>query len=126
MVKKQTKIRKAQLKVKPVTKKEGWVLRVPATVAGEKFISQMQTYLNTDSYSLRRRYTGPRPTNETAHTLKKDAKSIRLYLRIKGTVHNQTLASPDILDTLDSFYEQRKENLSMASTLGKIRNALGL
>ena len=108
---------------KPVTKKEGWVLRVPATVAGEKFISQLNTYLNTDSYALRRRYTGPRPTNETAHTLKKDAKSIRLYLRIKGGTHNQTLASPYILDTFD---EQRRENFRMAGTLGKIRNALGL
>ena len=123
MVKKQTKIRNAQLKVKPVTKKEGWVLRVPATVAGEKFISQMQTYLNSDSYSIRRRYTGPRPTNETAHTLKKDAKSIRLYLRIKGENHTEDVGNPLLLDTFD---EQRKENFQMANTLGKIRNALGL
>ena len=113
-------VRKAD---KPVTKKEGWVLRVPATVAGEKFISQMQTYLNSDSYSIRRRYTGPRPTNQTAHTLKKDAKSIRLYLRIKGENHTEDVGNPLLLDTFD---EQRKENVQMATTLGKIRNALGL
>jgi chromosome segregation ATPase len=61
-----------------------YFLRVPATDEGRSFIRQLKGYLNTDSYTYETRYTGKRPkgTNPVS-TLKKNAESIRLYVRNK-------------------------------------------
>ena len=58
-----------------------YLFRVPANKEGEEFISQFKKVLNSDTYKVRRMYTGKRPkgTNQGA-TRKENADSIRVYI----------------------------------------------
>ena len=38
--------------------KQNFLLRVPANATGDRFIHQLKTYMNGDSYSIKKRYTG--------------------------------------------------------------------
>jgi len=105
-------------KATPV-KKEGWVLRVPANKTGERFVSQMKKYLNTDSYSIKQRYTGPRLHSRSHSTRREDATSIRLYINTKGANGNKVAFTPETFDTL---HKQAAEHGSMSRALYQIRS----
>jgi len=104
-------------KAMPV-KKEGWVLRVPANKKGEQFISKMREYLNTDSYSIKQRYTGPRPHGHSHSTRREDATSIRLYINTKGTNGNRVAFTPE---TFDMFHKQASEHGKLSRAMNQIR-----
>ena len=72
-----------------MAKQERWVLRVPARRKGERFIEQMREYLNKDSYTITKRYTGPRPYRNAPSTRREDAISIRLYVEGKTSEETQ-------------------------------------
>jgi len=122
MAKKPTKLEKTELKVKPITKREGWVFRVPANKQGEQFLTRLQKYINTDSYKITRRFSGPRPTTTSAHTVKKDAKSIRVYIETRGGESRDIPINPDIMSNI---FNTSRENYELKQRLTKIKEALG-
>ena len=64
--------------------KEKWVLRVPKTVGGDTFIRLFKQYLNTDTYTVIKRYTGKRPKGTSQVSTKaENATSTRLYIEEK-------------------------------------------
>ena len=67
-----------------------FVLRIPADESGYNFISELQKYLNTDTYKMGPlRFSGKRKTAFRGHTRKEDADSIKIYIkdrRVKGQV----------------------------------------
>ena len=61
-----------------------FVLRIPAYESGYNFISDLQKYLNTDTYKMGRlRFTGKRRTAFGGHTRKEDADTIKIYIKDK-------------------------------------------
>ena len=58
---------------------EKFLMRVPMTLEGERFVEDLKRYLNKDTYKVITRYTGKRPNKYSAHTRKKDATSLRIY-----------------------------------------------
>ena len=71
--------------MKKVKAQHIYLFRVPANKEGEEFISQFKKVLNSDTYKVRRMYTGKRPkgTNQGA-TRKENADSIRVYIDEKA------------------------------------------
>ena len=59
-----------------------FLMRIPNTKAGQRFYSQFRKYLNTDSYGVDRKATGPRPNGE-ANSKMETATSVRVYLQAK-------------------------------------------
>ena len=59
-----------------------FLLRIPNTKAGQRFYAQFRKYLNTDSYGVDRKATGPRPNGE-ANSKMETATSVRVYLQAK-------------------------------------------
>lgn len=59
-----------------------FLLRIPNTKAGQRFYAQFRKYLNTDSYGVDRKATGPRPNGE-ANSKMDTATSVRVYLQAK-------------------------------------------
>ena len=60
----------------------GYALRFPATPAGENLYKVLRTHLNSDSFSMSKRYTGKRPKGTSqGSTLKENADSIRVYIK---------------------------------------------
>lgn len=59
-----------------------FLMRIPNTKAGRRFYAQFRKYLNTDSYGVDRKATGPRPNGE-ANSKMETATSVRLYLQAK-------------------------------------------
>ena len=60
------------------------VFRVPPGTEGEQWLKQMGKYLNKESYSVRRKFTGARPKGTSQlSTLKENAHSIRIYITEK-------------------------------------------
>ena len=59
--------------------KDKYIARVPATEEGEDFIKDFKKYVNSDTYSVRKRFSG-KAAPGGAHVREIDAKSIRLYL----------------------------------------------
>ena len=59
--------------------KDKYIARVPATEEGEDFIKDFKKYVNKDTYSVRKRFSG-KAAPGGAHVREIDAKSIRLYL----------------------------------------------
>ena len=58
-----------------------YVLKVPANEEGEQWLKQMRKYLNKESYSVRRKFSGSRPKGTPQQsTLKENAHSIRVYI----------------------------------------------
>ena len=56
-----------------------YVLRVP--IEDEDFLQKLNKYLNKESYSVRRKFTGSRPKGTPQQsTLKENAHSIRIYI----------------------------------------------
>ena len=102
--------------------KQNWVLRVPANATGDRFIHQLKTYMNSDSYSVNRRYTGPRHHKNAAFTRKEDAISVRLYLNAKGNNGEKNNISPH---SLDSFAELAMENIELRRRLNDVERAIG-
>ena len=80
--------------------KQSWILRVPANATGDRFIHQFKSYMNDDSYSVNRRYTGPRHHKNAAFTRKEDAISVRLYVNAKGENGERVVPSPYSTSTL--------------------------
>ena len=57
-------------------------MRIPNTKAGQRFYAQFRKYLNTNSYGVDRKATGPRL--DGARNSKMDmATSVRVYLQAK-------------------------------------------
>ena len=83
--------------------KQNWVLRVPANATGDRFIHQFKSYMNDDSYSVNRRYTGPRHHKNAAFTRKEDAISVRLYVNAKGENGESTTLSPHSVENASSL-----------------------
>tara|TARA_Y100000310_G_scaffold298770_1_gene333028 strand:- start:1063 stop:1380 length:318 start_codon:yes stop_codon:yes gene_type:complete len=59
-----------------------FLMRIPNTKAGKRFYAQFRKYLNTNSYGVDRKATGPRPNGE-ANSKMDTATSVRLYLQAK-------------------------------------------
>lgn len=59
-----------------------FLMRIPNTKAGQRFYAQFRKYLNTDSYGVDRKATGPRPNGE-ANSKMDTATSVRVYLQAK-------------------------------------------
>ena len=55
-------------------------MRIPNTKAGQRFYAQFHKYLNTDSYGVDRKATGPRPKGEFNSKME-TAPSVRGYLQ---------------------------------------------
>ena len=100
---------------------QSWVFRVPANATGERFIHQLKTYMNDDSYSVKRRYTGPRHNKNAAFTRKEDAISVRLYVIAKGDNGERTTLSPD---SLSSIRDLAIENLRLKRKLENLETGL--
>ena len=63
-----------------------YLFRVPANDEGEEFIKQFKQALNSDSYKIRRMYSGKRPKGTSQYsTRKENADSIRVYLEGKAS-----------------------------------------
>jgi len=68
---------------------ERWMMRVPATPRGEKFLTELKRYMNRDSYKVLRVYSGPRPKGTSPYsTLKENATSTRIYIDSKREEDN--------------------------------------
>ena len=59
-----------------------FLMRIPNTKAGQRFYAQFHKYLNTDSYGVDRKATGPRPKGEFNSKME-TATSVRVYLQAK-------------------------------------------
>lgn len=62
-----------------------FLMRIPNTKAGQRFYAQFQEYLNTDSYGVDRKATGPRSKGEFNSKME-TATSVRLYLQAKTPI----------------------------------------
>ena len=75
-------------KVKPV-KQEKLMFRVPNTKEGRHDLHRIKNSLNSESYSMWTKFTGPRPKGTPqGSTLKENAKSIRVYVDSKRQEDN--------------------------------------
>ena len=73
---------------KPV-KQEKLMFRVPNTKEGNHILHNIKKSLNSDSYSMWTKFTGPRPKGTPqGSTLKENAKSIRVYIDSKREEDN--------------------------------------
>ena len=102
--------------------KQNWVLRVPANATGDRFIHQFKSYMNDDSYSVKRRYTGPRHNKSAAFTRKEDAISVRLYVDTKGNNGERNTVSPHSIPNVSSLV---LENMQLKRKLNAIEQTLG-
>ena len=74
--------------MKPV-KQEKLMFKVPANKEGRNFLTNLRKNLNTDSYSIWTKYTGPRPRGTSQHsTSKENATFIRIYVESKREEDN--------------------------------------
>ena len=101
--------------------KQNWVLRVPANATGDRFIHQFKSYMNDDSYSVKRRYTGPRHNKSAAFTRKEDAISVRLYVDAKGRNGERNTFSPHSVNNMSDLV---LENMMLKRKLNSIERTL--
>ena len=74
-------------------KQERWAFSLPATQQGHDFIKQLRKFINSDSYSVVTKYTGPRPNGTSRYaTTKANATSIRVYVESKRDEDNTFLS----------------------------------
>ena len=101
-----------------------YVLKVP--VEDEDFLRKLNQYLNRGSYSLRRKFTGPRPKDTPQQsTLKANAESIRVYItETDGFKANNPLAvaiNKGKVDRIRKLTEGFQENIMKAVGVEKPR-----
>ena len=74
---------------KKLVKQEKLMFRVPNTKEGNHILHNIKKSLNSDSYSMWTKFTGPRPKGTPqGSTLKENAKSIRVYIESKREEDN--------------------------------------
>ena len=74
---------------KKLVKQEKLMFRVPNTKEGNHILHNIKKSLNSDSYSMWTKFTGPRPKGTPqGSTLKENAKSIRVYIDSKREEDN--------------------------------------
>ncbi len=71
-----------RITIKNSKQQNTFLLRIPNTTAGQRFYAQFRKYLNTNSYGVDRKATGPRPHGE-ANSKMDTATSVRVYLQAK-------------------------------------------
>ena len=101
--------------------KQNFLLRVPANATGDRFIHQLKTYMNGDSYSIKKRYTGTRHSKNAGHTRKVDAISVRLYVNAKGDNGERNILSPHSLIAVSGLMA---ENFELRRKLNSIQGLI--
>jgi len=96
--------------------KDKYIARVPATERGEEFIKAFKEFVNKDTYTVRKRFSGKTAPGET-HVREEDANSIRLYLEEDGTNYYTDFIADDKVQK--EVQELRLKNKNLQSNANK-------
>ena len=91
--------------------KDKYIARVPATEEGEDFIKAFKKFVNKDTYSVRKRFSG-KAAPGGAHVREIDAKSIRLYLDEDSTNYYNNFYANDKLQKEVEDLRVKNKNLT--------------